>query len=65
MVQTTTGSPGYGNIMWYVFRHGCAAVKIVPNTQDDDLTIGVSPLTLEPYNMDFDGDKRKKNVPDE
>lgn len=39
-----------------LFRHGIATVKIIPSDDDDDETIGLSPLTLEPFNSDFDGD---------
>ena len=35
-----------------LWRHGIAAVQVVP-ADDDDLTIGLSPLMLAPYNADF------------
>lgn len=39
-----------------LFRHGCVGMEIIPADDDDDKTIGLSPLALEPLNADFDGD---------
>lgn len=39
-----------------LFRHSCVGMEIVPSDDDSDETIGLSPLTLEPLNADFDGD---------
>ncbi|MFW6247030.1 MAG: hypothetical protein ACOC22_02545 [bacterium] len=39
-----------------LWRHNCSGVTIIPCEEDEDETIKVSPLTLEPQNMDFDGD---------
>ena len=47
---------GFLNRQPSLFRHGCVAMEMVPSDDDDDETIGLSPLTLEPLNADFDGD---------
>ena len=39
-----------------LWRHGAPAVLITPQDDDDDETIGLNPLFLEPLNADFDGD---------
>ena len=39
-----------------LWRHGIGAVTLVPSDDDDDETIGLSPLGLAAYNADFDGD---------
>ncbi len=39
-----------------LWRHSCPAVLIEPAEDPHDLTIHVSPLFLEPLNMDCDGD---------
>jgi len=39
-----------------LFRHGIAAMDVIPCEDDDDYTIRLSPLSLEPFNADFDGD---------
>lgn len=39
-----------------LWRHGIGAVSLVPTEDDDDETIGLSPLMLAAYNADFDGD---------
>ncbi|MFW6242605.1 MAG: hypothetical protein ACOC2W_00440 [bacterium] len=39
-----------------LFRHGCVGMEIIPAKDDDDETIGLSPLALEPLNADYDGD---------
>ena len=39
-----------------LFRHGCPAMTILPADNNDDETISISPLSLEPLNADFDGD---------
>lgn len=39
-----------------LFRHSCVGMEIVPAEDNDDETIGLSPLCLEPLNADFDGD---------
>lgn len=46
----------YFNRQPTLWRHSIPAVRIVPSDDEDDLTIGVNPLLLEPMNMDFDGD---------
>ena len=38
-----------------LWRHGAPAVLVEP-TDDDDDTIRLGPLMLEPLNADFDGD---------
>ena len=38
-----------------LWRHGISAVEAIPEDGDND-TIGLSPLILEQYNADFDGD---------
>ena len=40
-----------------LWRHGIAAVKIIPDYNDENEIIGCSPLMLAPFNMDFDGDR--------
>ena len=39
-----------------LWRHGSPAVMVSPQEDDDDETISLSPLFLEPLNADFDGD---------
>ena len=39
-----------------LWRHGSPAVMITANDDDDDETISLNPLFLEPLNADFDGD---------
>lgn len=39
-----------------LWRHGSPAVMVTPQDDDDDETISLSPLLLEPLNADFDGD---------
>ena len=39
-----------------LWRHGSPAVMITANDSDDDETISLNPLFLEPLNADFDGD---------
>lgn len=39
-----------------LWKHSCPAVEIIPTDDPDDETIHVSPLFLEPLNMDADGD---------
>lgn len=39
-----------------LWRHSAPVVEITPTDDDDDETIHVSPLFLEPLNMDCDGD---------
>ena len=39
-----------------LFRHGCPGMTIIPADNNDDETISLSPLALEPLNADFDGD---------
>ena len=39
-----------------LWRHSCPAVELIPTDDLDDETIHVSPLFLEPLNMDADGD---------
>lgn len=39
-----------------LFRHGIAYLRVVPAEDPEDETIGINPLTLEPFNADFDGD---------
>jgi len=39
-----------------LFRHGIAAMDVFPCEDDDDFCIRLSPLSLEPFNADFDGD---------
>ena len=38
-----------------LWRHGMPAMLIVPSDEDEDETIGASPLALSPLNADFDG----------
>ncbi|MEM3452004.1 MAG: hypothetical protein QW835_00055 [Candidatus Hadarchaeum sp.] len=44
-----------------LFRHSMPGVAIIPSSDDD--VIGVSPLFVEPLNMDFDGDTAAVYVP--
>jgi hypothetical protein len=37
-----------------LWKHSCPAVEIIPTDDPDDETIHVSPLFLEPLNMDAD-----------
>ena len=37
-----------------LWRHGISTAKIIPIDDKEDLTIGLSPLTLEAFNADFD-----------
>ncbi len=39
-----------------LWRHGSPAVLVTHQDDDEDETIGLSPLFLEPLNADFDGD---------
>lgn len=39
-----------------LWKHGIPCMEVVPAPDIDDKTIGVSPLSLAPLNMDFDGD---------
>lgn len=39
-----------------LWKHGCPAVELLPTDDDDDCSIRLSPLILEPMNADFDGD---------
>ena len=39
-----------------LWRHGAPVVMVTPQDSDDDETISLSPLFLEPLNADFDGD---------
>jgi hypothetical protein len=39
-----------------LWRHGAPVVMVTPQDDDDDETISLSPLFLEPLNADFDGD---------
>lgn len=47
-------------LMWFnrqptLWSHSCPAVEVVPR-DDEEKVFGVSPLTIEPLNMDFDGE---------
>jgi hypothetical protein len=46
----------YVNRQPSLWRHSAPAVLITPQDDDDDETISLSPLFLEPLNADFDGD---------
>jgi len=39
-----------------LFRHGIAAMDIIPCDEVEDYTMRISPLALAPYNGDYDGD---------
>jgi hypothetical protein len=39
-----------------LWRHSMPAIEIIPLDNDEDETISLSPLMLEPLNADFDGD---------
>jgi len=39
-----------------LYSHSIPVVDVLPNYDKTDLTIGLSPLTLEPMNADLDGD---------
>lgn len=39
-----------------LWRHGISTVRVIPSEDYEDNTIGLSPLILEAYNADFDGD---------
>lgn len=39
-----------------LWKHSCSAVELEPTDDDSDETIHLSPLMIEPFNADFDGD---------
>jgi len=39
-----------------LYSHSIPTVQVLPNKDKNDLTIGISPLTLAPMNADLDGD---------
>ncbi len=39
-----------------LWKHGCSIVELEPTDDDSDETIHLSPLLIEPFNADFDGD---------